>query len=113
MQWIRCNVCNNLKQETEFYMNCGIRRKTCKKCMKLRYPIDKKNKKEYDSVRYLKNKINKKERNVCMRCSKYYVNVKNGALEWCFECHKRYEDQYNQKIKVEIISSVIRKVKNL
>lgn len=112
MQWIRCNVCGDLKQEVEYYKNGDGRRKTCKQCMKNKYSIDKENKKEYDRERYLKKKQEKKEnRHICMRCGKYYVNVKNGELEWCFHCLQHYEKVYSQKIKVEVIMPYARKVK--
>ncbi len=112
MQWIRCKVCNNLKQEVEYYKNREERREICKDCMKEKYFLDKERKKEYDKKRYLKNKTNKKEkRNICMRCGKYYVNVKNNQLEWCFHCLERYEKEWKQKIKVEVTCFSIRKLK--
>lgn len=112
MRWIRCNVCGDLKQEIEYYKNGDDRRKTCKKCMKEKYNIDKKKKKEYDRQRYLKLKEKKIEtKNTCMRCGKYYANVRHNQLEWCFYCLFKYEKQYNRKFKVEIILPYYKKVK--
>jgi len=113
MEWIRCNVCHNLKQEVEYYKNGDERRKTCKECMKNKYFVDKEKKAEYDKKRYYKIKENKQDaRHICMRCGEYYANVKNNELEWCFHCLEHYEQVYNQKIKVEIILPYYRRVKN-
>lgn len=112
MKWIRCNVCKNLKQEVDYYKNGDERRNTCKDCMNEKYFLDKERKKEYDRQRYLKNKKTQtKKRNICMRCGKYYVNVKNNQLEWCFHCLEKYEKEWKQKIKMEVVNSSIRKVK--
>lgn len=112
MQWIRCNVCGNLKQEVEYYKAGEGFRKTCKTCMKEKYSVDKEKKAEYDKQRYEKKKKEKKEnRHICMRCQKYFANVRNGQLEWCFHCLKHYEKVYNQKIKVEVILPYYRRIK--
>lgn len=112
MKWIRCNVCKDLKQEVDYYMAGDERRKTCKKCMKEKYFLDKEKKKEYDRQRYIKLKENKVDnRHICMRCGKYYINVRNNQLEWCFHCLRKYEKEWKQKIKVEVINSSIRKIK--
>ena len=113
MKWIRCNICQDLKQEVDYYKNGDNRRKTCKKCMQEKYFLDKKKKKEYDKKRYKIIKEKKVDnRHICMRCGKYYVNVRNNELEWCFSCLLKYEKEWKQKIKVELISSTIRKKKD-
>lgn len=83
----------------------------CKKCIKEENKEKKEIKKEYDKKRYLEKKKKKKnEKIICMRCNKYYVNVKNNELYWCFHCLEKYENELNQKIKVEIIDKTIKKV---
>jgi len=112
MQWIRCNVCKDLKQEVEYYNNGDEKRKVCKKCMKEKYFLDKEKKKEYDKQRYFKNKKSKYDnKHICMRCGKNYINVRNNELEWCFHCLRKYEREWKQKIKVEVLSLTIQKVK--
>ena len=114
MNWIRCKECNDLKQEVEYYKNGNARRRICKACMQKKYFLDKNKKKEYDKQRYEQIKKNKKEtRNVCMRCGKYYVNVRNNQLEWCFHCLEKYEKEYKLKIKVEVVMPFLRKVKSV
>lgn len=74
--------------------------------------IDKEKKSEYDKIRYQKIKKEKKDtRHICMRCGKYFANVKNGELEWCFHCLEHYEKVYKQKIKVEVILPYYRRIK--
>ena len=114
MEWIRCNVCGNLKQEVEYYKSNGVIRKTCKECIKEKYTFDKNKKAQYDKKRYEKIKKEKTEtRHVCMRCGEYLANVKNGELEWCFHCLEHYEKTYKQKIKVEVILPYYRRVENV
>lgn len=114
MKWIRCKSCGDLKQEIEFYKLGDERRNVCKKCMHDKYFSNKEKKAKYDKERYEKKKREEKdERHICMRCGKYYANVRNNELEWCFHCLKHYEEVYEQKIKVEIILPYYRRVKNV
>lgn len=100
-----------MKYITEYYKQNDYYRSVCKSCMKLK--IDKKKKKVYDHNRYLKLKKKKifKKKLVCMRCDKYVANVRNNELYWCFHCLEKYEVEWKQKIKVEILNYIIRKVK--
>jgi hypothetical protein len=109
MEWKRCKSCGNLKAIDNFWKKHGEPRDYCIECE--RKKVDKEKKKEYDRNRYSKTKKRKpKEKIVCFRCGTNIANVKNNQLYWCFDCLKKYEEEYKQKIKVEIIDSHRRKI---
>jgi hypothetical protein len=111
MSWKRCKDCKLLlEKEVNFYeIDSGRYFSICKKCVKKNNDLKKEKKKEYDKKRYLKKK--KEERDICMRCDKYYANVKNNELLWCFHCLEKYEKELDIKLKIEIINKTIKKVK--
>jgi len=113
MNWKRCDVCHDMKNLSEYWKQGNSYRNTCKSCMKLIYnnPEKKQKKKEYDKARYEKNKSIKKDIIICMRCDKYQANVRNNQLYWCFNCLEKYEREWKQKIKVEVILKTTKKIK--
>lgn len=82
--------------------------------MKQEYKENKQKKREYDRLRYNKLKREKEkneEEYVCMRCDEFVANVRNRQLYWCFHCLFAYENEWKQKITVEVINPVIRRSK--
>lgn len=113
MKWIRCKKCNNLKQEVEYYKSGDYFRNVCKSCMKKERLDKKEEKREYDKKRVIQKNKEKEQREICYRCKKYYVNVINNQMKWCFYCLDHYEKQYKTDIKVQVIDKTIRRVKSV
>jgi hypothetical protein len=110
MQWQRCNKCGNMKPLDSFWKINKKPRKICIDCEKKYQEENKERKKEYDKSRYKESK-DRTEIPTCFRCGKHKANVINNQLYWCFNCLKKYEKEYGQKIKVEILDTKKRKVK--
>ena len=114
MKWKRCSRCKDLKPIERFWRKGDSYQSKCIDCMKIEYRENREKKREYDRLRYEKTKREKEENEkeyVCMRCDEFVANVRNNELYWCFHCLFTYQDEWKQKIKVEVINPVIRRSK--
>lgn len=108
MKWKRCSKCKDLKPVEYFWKRGNGFQSVCIECSKKEYIKNKDRKKKYDKERRAKEK---KEEYVCMRCDEFVANVKNNSMYWCFHCLLKYEKEWKQKIKVEVINFAIRRSK--